>query len=158
MIVYTSLSDIEAGADSPPTVVIPQVTQYTKSVGYHNLHTRRLVIDTHWSHAHTRTSSHVRARIYARMHTDAQACSNAPSGARTYAYIFTCIHPFIQAAKQTLPNICLSQVKVADLILQDLLTIDVNILRNPCVNGGFCKGPETDPECKLTNRTEGKTR
>ena len=38
---------------------------------------------------------------------------------------------------------------------QDLMTIDLRILKNPCVNKGICQGPETDPECTLTNRAKG---
>ena len=38
---------------------------------------------------------------------------------------------------------------------QDLMTIDLRVLKNPCVNKGICQGPETDPECTSTNRTKG---
>ena len=37
------------------------------------------------------------------------------------------------------------------------MTIDLRVLRNPCVNTGICQGPETDPECTSANRTKGET-
>ena len=37
------------------------------------------------------------------------------------------------------------------------MTIDLRVLKNPCVNKGICQGPETDPECTSANRTKGET-
>ncbi|KAI0212810.1 hypothetical protein LSAT2_002258 [Lamellibrachia satsuma] len=47
------------------------------------------------------------------------------------------------------------EVMAADLTSQELLIIDVKVLRSPCINRRFCKGSESDPECKLTNRSTG---
>ncbi|KAI0217501.1 hypothetical protein LSAT2_030719 [Lamellibrachia satsuma] len=47
------------------------------------------------------------------------------------------------------------KVSAKDIYSQDLLVIDVNVLRNPCMNQGVCEGPETDPNCTSTNRTKG---
>ena len=48
------------------------------------------------------------------------------------------------------------QVTATDLTSQDLLTIDLRVLNNPCVNQGVCEGPESDPECASTNRSTGE--
>ncbi len=37
------------------------------------------------------------------------------------------------------------------------MTIDLRVLKNPCVNKGMCQGPESDPKCQSTNRIKGKT-
>ena len=36
------------------------------------------------------------------------------------------------------------------------MTIEMRVLKNPCINKGICQGPETDPECTSVNRTKGK--
>ena len=37
------------------------------------------------------------------------------------------------------------------------MTIDLRVMKNPCVNKGICQGPETHPECTSANRKTGKT-
>ncbi|XP_035698714.1 uncharacterized protein LOC118431579 [Branchiostoma floridae] len=39
--------------------------------------------------------------------------------------------------------------------MSKLVTVVIHVLENPCLNGGRCVGPESDPECQHQSRSDG---